>query len=71
MTIEVTTNMANRAASEWSKIAKEPVQIKATTISEPIYAFGSELACLRLFAKMRTGRVGFSENMVTWFYCNK
>lgn len=58
-----------RAAAEWSKIAKEDVTVEQT--GGTLYAFGSELACLRLFHAFRgtsTARVEYSTNLSTWFF---
>lgn len=60
---------ADRAKQEWEPIAKEPLM--TAVISGAYYAFGSELACLRLEHKMKTGRAAYSENMKSWYYCNE
>lgn len=39
--------MLERLRSDWERIAKEKLEIEQ--ISSTIYAFGSELACLRLY----------------------
>jgi hypothetical protein len=60
MTDEVTLSQAiyarttpermRRVTKEWSELAGEPVRIEVPhTFERRIYAFGSELACLRLF----------------------
>lgn len=64
-------NLANLATKEWPALAGEPVSVEH--ISGALYAFGSELACLRLHYKMKTGRVGFSEGYGStpargWYY---
>jgi hypothetical protein len=55
-----------RVAKEWSQLAGDTLTIE--TIGGAIYAFGSELACLRLHYKMRVGEVKFSDNLQSWFY---
>lgn len=58
-----------QVAGEWSALAKEPVEIMGDYIGQPIYAFGSEIAALRLFhAFAGRGRVAFSENMRRWYF---
>lgn len=67
MTAEITTRLVKRAQSDWSDIAGESLSVEA--IKAALYAFGSELGCLRLYHKMRgKGRVGFSQNMNSWYY---
>lgn len=56
-----------------SDIAKEPVTVEM--VKGVTYGFGSELACLRIFAKYNTNgaapdpkvRVGYSVNLASWF----
>jgi hypothetical protein len=56
------------------KIAKEPLTVEQ--VRAAMYYFGSELACLRLFAKINTfgaahhphARVGYSANRSTWYF---
>lgn len=68
--LEPTPKMMERAAALWSGYAGEPVRLER--ISGVLYAFGSEIACLRLYHKMRgKGRAAFSTNMQTWYYCNE
>lgn len=69
--LTVTAAQLARVTKEWSAIAGETLEIDATKSDEPIWAFGSELACLRLEHKMKSGHAGFSENLNTWFYRNK
>lgn len=61
-----TEAQATRAQKEWSSYAGEPIRFEA--ISGAYYAFGSELAVLRLKNKMDCGRVGFSQNIGEWYY---
>jgi hypothetical protein len=60
----------NRAKNEFEKHAKETLELKE--LGGAIYAFGSELACLRLFYVYRNcgDRVasGFSENLKSWYF---
>jgi len=56
-----------RTEKEYSAIAGESVSVEQ--IGSAIYAFGSEIATLRLFRKMPNMRQGFSENMNTFFFC--
>lgn len=58
--------LERRAAAEWSKIAGEPVRVES--IKGVLYAFGSELACLRLEHHMRCGRANYSTHMKTWYW---
>ncbi len=67
----VTKDQMSRVIKGWSDIAGEKVTIEATEINAPIYAFGSELACLRLFYKLGRGRAEWSENLNTFYYCNQ
>lgn len=68
MTIEEAraSTQVNRAAKTWSEYAKEPVTVEE--IGGQLYAFGSELACLRLEHHMRVGRAAWSPNLKTWTY---
>jgi hypothetical protein len=56
-----------RAENDWSEYAGERVRVER--IGGVLYAFGSELACLRLEHRMRVGRAAYSENLQTWTYC--
>jgi hypothetical protein len=71
----VTESQVSRIKNEWEKIADESLVIETgETVQCPIYAFGSELAVLRLFHKFSGAdgmRIGFSKNMNTWFFVNK
>ena len=71
MDMTITADQIKRTAADWSDYAGEPVKIDATYIGAPVYAFGSELACLRIYRKMLGhGKVAYSENMQTWYYVN-
>lgn len=61
----------NRHKKEWSILAGEPVEIKI--YENDIYAFGSELACLRLYYKFRNCevdkiKVAFNKSIGSWFF---
>jgi hypothetical protein len=60
----------DRAKAEFEKHAIETLELKE--FGGALYAFGSELACLRLFHKYRHcgNRVnsGFSVNLKTWYF---
>ena len=45
------TNLAKRATVEWAKMAQEPISVDE--IKGTLYAYGSELACLRLAYEFR------------------
>ena len=56
---------------EWSILAGEIVEIKI--YENDIYAFGSELACLKLYHKFRNCevdkiKVDFSKQLGSWFF---
>lgn len=60
-----------RVKKDWLEIAKEEINVEQ--IGGAIYAFGSELATLRLFHKYRytdESRIhaDYSVNMKTWFF---
>ena len=71
MNIEITENQKIRVKNEWEKIAKEDLEISADYITSPIYAFGTELAVLRLRNKFDHGRAFYSENLKSWVYINR
>ena len=56
----------DRTQEEYSAIAGEPVRVEQ--IAGTIYAFGSEIATLRLFRKMPNMRQGYSANMHTHYF---
>ena len=67
----VTDGQKERTMRDWSRYAGEAITIECSTISGPVYGFGSELGCLRIYAKMLgTGRVNYSSNLNSWYYCN-
>ena len=68
----ITESQKQRLVSDWSRLADEPVRIQCSRTDEPIYAYGSELACLRLYYRLNSqGRVAYSANQGTWYYCNQ
>ena len=71
MNMQITATQKARTESVWSGYAGETSTIECAGITDPIYAYGSELAVLRLFAKMGCGRFAYSENLESWFYANK
>lgn len=61
----------SRVEKDWSQIAKETVRVEK--IGGAMYAFGSELATLRLFHAFRKTdesriHANYSENLKTWFF---
>ena len=62
----LTANQIARTARDYSKIAGEIVTVEQ--ISGAIYAFGSELATLRLFRVMPTKRQGYSVNLKKFYF---
>ena len=69
---KVTKGQIQRTTREWSQFAGEPIIIEATTVDAPVRAFGSELACLRLYRVFHgKGRCAYSENLRTWYFSNK
>ena len=62
----MTEQQIKRVKETWEPVSKEPLVI--SEIKGTIYAFGSELAVLRLYHKMKTGRVDYSYNLASWFY---
>lgn len=72
--MQATIAQLARTERDLSAIAKEAVKVEQ--ISAAIYAFGSELATLRIFAKYNSNgavhnakvRCGYSENMHKCFY---
>lgn len=59
-----------RIADQWAKTAGENISIEV--MEEDIYAFGSELACLRLEHHFKKGicetDVVYSVNRQTWYF---
>ena len=68
--MEPTQQQLDRLKTDWEKLAKEPVEIRY--VGGTFYAFGSELAMLRLCYAYRYSdkdkvAFGFSKNMEAWF----
>jgi hypothetical protein len=68
--IILTSERLARLAKEWERIAGEPLKIER--VGDAIYAFGSELACLRLAYQYRYGVAStiakYSVNRKSWFF---
>jgi hypothetical protein len=56
-----------KVKDSWEPLAKEPIEVNI--IGGVVYAFGSELAMLRLEHEMRIGRARYSTNRKSWSYC--
>lgn len=60
----------NRVKIDFERYAKESLELKQ--LGGAIYAFGSELACLRLLQAYSIcedrAKAGFSENLKTWYF---
>lgn len=63
---EDSSRLEERATKEWSRLAGEPVQVEE--VGGTLYAFGSELACLRLWSKMGVGKAQYSSARKSWFW---
>lgn len=59
-----------RIINDWSKVAGETITVEV--MEEDIYAFGSELACLRLEHHFKKGvcetDAAYSVNLHTWYF---
>jgi hypothetical protein len=70
----MTANQEKRIIDMMKEFAGEDVTVEQ--IASCLYTFGSELACLRIFAKYNANgavhnkntRVGYSENLKTWYF---
>lgn len=71
--MNMTESQRNRAALQWSSIAGEPIRFENN--GSMVAAYGSELACLRLFHSFRYGmqkkdiyhpRVEFIKSQNSW-----
>lgn len=69
-TITMTEAQMNRLTHSWDAVARETLRIEQ--INGAIYAFGSELACLRLYYHYRysatKARAAYSTNLSTWYF---
>ena len=66
----MTGERLQRIVSQWSNVTQESIFIEV--MEEDIYAFGSELACLRLEHHFKNGvcetEVAYSTNLQTWYF---
>ena len=66
----MTGSRLQRTIDQWQKAAKESITIEV--MEDDIYAFGSELACLRLEHHFKNGvcetEVAYSTNLQTWYF---
>lgn len=62
----ITDEQIARTQREYTGIAGEPVRIEV--IRSTLYAFGSEIATLRLFRKMPNKRQGYSDNLKSFYF---
>lgn len=67
--MENTTNQIRRTKDHWSDLAGDIVEVEA--VAGAVYGFGSEIACRRLADRLRAGRVGYSQNIGSWFFVNR
>lgn len=69
----MTGERLQRIADQWEKTAGESISIEV--MEEDIYAFGSELSCLRLEHHFKKGicetDVAYSTNLQTWYFLLK
>jgi len=66
----MTEKHLKRLSYNWKGIAKE--EVKVELIRSALYAYGSELAILRLFFQFRNAtntRAAYSQNLRTWYFC--
>lgn len=65
--VEWTPRALERAQNQWSFYAGEPIEVE--NIGGTIYAFGSELAVLRLYRRFQgKGEAKFSTNLKKWYF---
>jgi hypothetical protein len=72
--LKLSDGQKNRTKIEWERIAGEELTFDwGETVQDAIYVFGSELATLRLFKKFHGGpcKAGYSENLKSFYFCNK
>ena len=65
-----TETHVKRVEEDWKTVAKE--EIKIELIAGSLYAFGSELATLRLYRYYEgidDSRQGFSDNLKSYYFC--
>ncbi len=65
----MTEAQKSRLQRDWNNISGE--EVKVEKIGGAIYAFGSELAALRMFHKYnsKSARAEFSKPRNSWFFC--
>ena len=63
----MTPGQLARISRDYTAIAGEILQIEE--IGNAVYAFGTELATLRLFRKMPNERQGYSVNLRGYYFC--
>ncbi len=71
---QITEVQMQRTKAEWEAISGEPLVLESMSglVSDPIYAYGTELGVLRLFHKFNgSGKAGYSKNLQTWYFVNK
>jgi hypothetical protein len=70
--MKITPKQLERVKNDWEKVAQEPLVL--SDIGVVIYAFGSELACLRLFhhyrytADVEKIAAKYSKNQKSWYF---
>ena len=72
--LQITDAQKTRVEKDWNGIAQEVLEYQyGDTVQDPIYAFGSELAVLRLFHKFAGGsaKAAYSKNLNKWYFLNK
>lgn len=66
----MTVEGLKRLTHDWNRVTLEPIKIEQ--IRGAVYAYGSELACLRLFYYYRyspdKARASFSVSLNTWYF---
>lgn len=75
--VTVTERQAKRIQADWSKIAGEVIEVDSRDL-ENMFAFGSELACLKLAYAFRNTskelfpnfetKVAYSDNLKVWYF---
>ena len=71
-TVQLTIAQQFRLHQDWTRMVGEPVMVE--DVKGMIYAFGSELAVLRLFHRhmsinpSKKYRAGYSENKDSWYF---
>lgn len=66
---ELSANKIEQTRKDWEKIAKETLVLEQ--VKGVLYAFGSELAALRLYYKFRHSkgaRAEYSSNLRSWYF---